>query len=74
MCKAFKMGESSRRCQCASPERDLESIVRGIAARMTTLTSEPAYQQLQDYYNKNGASINILELFAKDPDRFNNFR
>ncbi|KAF2896009.1 hypothetical protein ILUMI_10156 [Ignelater luminosus] len=37
------------------------------------LTSEPAYQAIEDYYKKNGSSINIPELFKKDPSRFDNF-
>ncbi len=38
------------------------------------LTGDEAYKKLQDYYNKNGAGINIANLFASDPDRFSKFR
>lgn len=38
------------------------------------LTTEPAYQKIQQYYNQNGAKINILELFQQDPSRFEKFR
>ncbi|EFA07687.2 glucose-6-phosphate isomerase [Tribolium castaneum] len=37
------------------------------------LTSEPTWQQLQDYYNKNASKLVIKDLFAQDPNRFNNF-
>lgn len=38
------------------------------------LTQDPAYQKLQEYFDKNGASINIANMFGSDPDRFKNFR
>lgn len=38
------------------------------------LTSEPAWQQIQEYYNKNGNKLIIKDLFAKDPKRYNKFR
>ena len=38
------------------------------------LTTEPAYQKLQQYYNENGSKININDLFAKDAGRFDKFR
>lgn len=37
------------------------------------LTSEPAYQKIQQYYNQNGATINIKSLFEQDPGRFDKF-
>lgn len=38
------------------------------------LTSEPAYQKIQQYFNQNGATINIKSLFEQDPGRFDKFR
>lgn len=38
------------------------------------LSSETAWQQLQEYYNKNKNEINLQKLFAADPDRFKKFR
>lgn len=37
------------------------------------LTTEAAYQKLQQYYNENGDKININDLFAKDAGRFDKF-
>ncbi|XP_045616730.2 glucose-6-phosphate isomerase isoform X2 [Procambarus clarkii] len=37
------------------------------------LTEEAAYKRLQNYYNKNGSKINILQLFKDDPDRFKKY-
>ncbi|CAC5418404.1 GPI [Mytilus coruscus] len=34
------------------------------------LTSETAWQNLQKYYDENGSKINMPDLFAKDPARF----
>ena len=38
------------------------------------LRSDPAYVKLQEYFDANGASLNINDEFQKDPDRFNKFR
>lgn len=38
------------------------------------LVDEPAWKKLLDYFNKNGENINIMELFAKDPNRFEKYR
>lgn len=38
------------------------------------LTSEPTWQQIQEYYNKNGNKLIIKDLFANDRNRFNKFR
>jgi len=37
------------------------------------LNETPAWKELQTYYDQNGANINILDMFHKDPDRFSNF-
>ncbi|CAH1116714.1 unnamed protein product [Phaedon cochleariae] len=37
------------------------------------LTSTTAWQNLQDYYNKNGKGLVIKELFAQDPNRFDKY-
>lgn len=37
------------------------------------LTTEPVYQKIQQYYNQNGAKINIKSLFEQDPSRFDKF-
>ncbi|KAG7170611.1 glucose-6-phosphate isomerase-like [Homarus americanus] len=39
----------------------------------TFLTEEAAYKRLQNYYNKNGNKINILQMFKEDPDRFQKY-
>lgn len=44
------------------------------AANKPLLTAEPVWQQLQKYYNENGAKINIKELFEQDEKRFDKFR
>lgn len=41
---------------------------------LPSLTSEPTYQKLQQWYNANGQNLNIKALFDKDPARFNKFR
>jgi glucose-6-phosphate isomerase len=38
------------------------------------LTSEPTWQQLQDFYDKNSSKLVIKDLFEQDPNRFKNFR
>lgn len=38
------------------------------------LTTEPAWQKIQQYFNENGGKINIKNLFEQDADRFNKFR
>lgn len=45
-----------------------------MAGPLPLLTTEAVYKKLQEYYNANGAKINIKELFAQDADRFNKFR
>lgn len=40
---------------------------------LSPLTSEPAFQAIQNYYNNKGKFINILEEFKQDPNRFNTF-
>lgn len=37
------------------------------------LTADPVYQKIQQYYDANGSKINIKELFASDPKRFDKF-
>merc|ERR1712142_316628 len=37
------------------------------------LTEEPAYKALQEYYNKHGSSINILDMFKADSGRFDKY-
>lgn len=38
------------------------------------LTTDPVWQKIQQYYNENGANINIKNLFVNDNNRFNKFR
>lgn len=38
------------------------------------LTADPIYQKLQQYYNENGAKLNIKQLFESDSARFEKFR
>uniref|UniRef100_A0AAG5DNF5 Glucose-6-phosphate isomerase n=1 Tax=Anopheles atroparvus TaxID=41427 RepID=A0AAG5DNF5_ANOAO len=37
------------------------------------LSKDPVYQQIKEYYNGNGASINIKKLFDEDDIRFDKF-
>ncbi|XP_013777447.1 glucose-6-phosphate isomerase [Limulus polyphemus] len=37
------------------------------------LRDDPAFKKLQDYYDRNGSKINMLQLFNEDPDRFKKF-
>ncbi|XP_053690025.1 glucose-6-phosphate isomerase [Sabethes cyaneus] len=37
------------------------------------LSKDPIYQQIQEYYKKHGASINIKKLFQEDDIRFDKF-
>ena len=39
---------------------------------MSTLTSSPAWQNLQKHYDNN-KDVQMRDLFAKDPERFKNF-
>lgn len=45
-----------------------------MAGPLPLLTTEAVYKKLQEYYQANGNTINIKELFAQDADRFNKFR
>jgi hypothetical protein len=38
------------------------------------LTQDPAFLKLKDYFDTNGKSINIANLFSADPQRFSTFR
>lgn len=38
------------------------------------LTEDSAYQNLLQYFNDTGKNLNINQLFAQDPDRFNKYR
>lgn len=38
------------------------------------LTSEPVWQQLQQYFKEHGDKLNIKELFDQDAGRFEKFR
>ncbi|XP_053401510.1 glucose-6-phosphate isomerase-like [Mercenaria mercenaria] len=38
-----------------------------------SLTKESSWCELQEYYNKNGGKLNMLEMFKSDPERFNKF-
>nr|XP_053652239.1 glucose-6-phosphate isomerase-like [Cherax quadricarinatus] len=48
-----------------------EHLSSGISK--THLTEETTYKQLQNYYNKYGSKINIMQLFKEDPDRFKKY-
>jgi aspartate/tyrosine/aromatic aminotransferase len=37
------------------------------------VTADPVYQKIQQYFNENGAKINIKQLFDSDPKRFEKF-
>ena len=38
------------------------------------LTDDPAFQKLKEFHAKHGDSINIANLFATDPERFEKFK
>lgn len=38
------------------------------------LSDEATWKKLKDYYNNNGAKININQLFQQDPERFKKLR
>lgn len=38
------------------------------------LTEEAAWKELEAFFNANGKSLNISNLFKEDPDRFQKFR
>lgn len=38
------------------------------------LSKDSVYQQIKEYYNANGASINIKKLFDEDDIRFDKFQ
>lgn len=38
------------------------------------LTSEPTWQQIQDFFNKNSTKLVLNDLFSQDPNRFKQFR
>ncbi|XP_004534673.1 glucose-6-phosphate isomerase [Ceratitis capitata] len=44
-----------------------------MAGPLPLLSEEPAYQKLQQFYNAEGKNINMKELFARDPNRFNKY-
>lgn len=37
------------------------------------LSTDAVYQKIQQYYNANGAKIDIKQLFDSDPKRFEKF-
>lgn len=38
------------------------------------LTDDPNFQKLQDWFRANSGSLNMREMFDKDPQRFSKFR
>ncbi|KAL4234079.1 hypothetical protein ACF0H5_005733 [Mactra antiquata] len=43
------------------------------AGQSCPLTSDSVWKSLQEFYDKNGANLNMLDMFNSDPDRFNKF-
>lgn len=39
-----------------------------------SLNADPAFQQLKAYFNSHGRQLKLVELFDKDPKRFEKFR
>ncbi|VDM49781.1 unnamed protein product [Toxocara canis] len=39
-----------------------------------SLNADPAFQQLKAYFNSHGKQLKLMELFHKDPQRFEKFR
>jgi len=48
-------------------------VSRAMEPKMDLLT-EPAWNQLQQYFDSNGSKINIYDMFRQDPKRFEKFR
>ena len=40
----------------------------------TELEKLPEWNALRTYYEKTGINLKIMDLFSKDPDRFNKYR
>lgn len=38
------------------------------------LTNDPSFQKLQQWYQANGATLNMRQMFDADNDRFSKFR
>lgn len=49
----------------------LESEARPVEG---SLTQNPVFSKLRKFHSENASNLNILDLFAKDPERFNKFR
>jgi len=44
-----------------------------MANSLPLLTTEPVFQKLQHYYNKNGSKIDMKTMFENDPSRFDKY-
>ena len=38
------------------------------------LGQDPAFLKLKEYFDQNGSSLNIANMFKEDPERFSKFR
>lgn len=80
------MAEDSCRAPCSFPAQNVggEGQAGPVPAIAPTepiameakpfLTSESAWQNIQEYYKKNGDKLVIKDLFAKDSTRFDKYR
>jgi glucose-6-phosphate isomerase len=80
--KFFVYAYQTLRCACPTEgdEHANKSSPQSQGVTLTTdsmevgpLTSEPTWQQLQDFYDKNSSKLVIKDLFEQDPNRFKNF-
>lgn len=53
---------------------DIHSVQQLTMEGKKFLTSDPAWQKLQDYYNQTGKNLVIKDLFKNDANRFNKYR
>lgn len=50
------------------------NLFEGKMSALPSLTKEPTYQKLQEWFNANGNNLNIKSLFESDPARFDKYR
>lgn len=66
--------QRTRQADCKARRTDTDRISDSTMEPQKFLTSEPAWEKLQEYFNQSGKNLVIKELFAKDSNRFNKFR
>uniref|UniRef100_A0A915C5E0 Glucose-6-phosphate isomerase n=1 Tax=Parascaris univalens TaxID=6257 RepID=A0A915C5E0_PARUN len=53
--------------------QSLNDIITGRHRCKMSLNADPAFQQLKAYFNSHGRQLKLVELFDKDPKRFEKF-